>query len=133
MQNLRKHSNNEKEDMKMKRPIIIAAVVLVLFGLWYAFRPERLFIATTVNETFPGTASASTVTAVKPGLVAEGNFHDGAHKTSGKAAIYKLADGKNVLRFSQFETSNGPDVHVYLVAANDSMDSDTVKNAGFLE
>jgi len=117
----------------MKRPIIIVAVVLVLFGLWYAFRPERLFIATTVNETFPGTANASTMNAAKPALVAEGNFHDGAHKTTGTAAIYKLADGKKVLRFSQFETSNGPDVHVYLVAASDATDSDTVKNAGFLE
>jgi hypothetical protein len=44
-----------------------------------------------------------------------------------------LADGKRVLRFTNFETSNGPDVRVYLVAADDAKDSDTVKKAGFVE
>jgi hypothetical protein len=38
-----------------------------------------------------------------------------------------------VLRFSAFETSNGPDVHVYLVAANDAQDDETVKKAGFVD
>jgi hypothetical protein len=49
------------------------------------------------------------------------------------ASIYKLPDGKSVLRFSAFETSNGPDVHVYLVAANDAQDDETVKKAGFVD
>ena len=49
------------------------------------------------------------------------------------AAIYKLPDGKRVLRFSGFETSNGPDVHVYLVAATDAKDDDTVKKSGFID
>jgi hypothetical protein len=44
-----------------------------------------------------------------------------------------MPDGKNVLRFSAFETSNGPDVHVYLVAASDATDDETVKKAGFLD
>jgi Electron transfer DM13 len=55
-----------------------------------------------------------------PVKVAEGNFRGVAHETKGMAAVYKLPDGKNVLRFSAFETSNGPDVHIYLVAANDA-------------
>ena len=37
----------------------------------------------------------------------------------GTAAIYRLADGGRILRFTNFKTSNGPDVHVYLVAADD--------------
>ena len=37
-----------------------------------------------------------------------------------------------MLRFSDFETSNGPDVQVYLVAADDASDNDTVKQAGFV-
>jgi hypothetical protein len=43
-----------------------------------------------------------------PVKVAEGDFRGIAHETKGMAAIYKLPDGKNVLRFSTFETSNGP-------------------------
>jgi hypothetical protein len=49
------------------------------------------------------------------------------------AAIYQLADGKRVLRFTNFSTSNGPDVRVYLGKASDATDNDTVKNAGFVE
>jgi len=37
------------------------------------------------------------------------------------------------MRLTTFATSNGPDVHVYLVAANDATDSDMVKKAGFRE
>jgi hypothetical protein len=59
-------------------------------------------------------------------------FHSVAHETKGTAAIYELPDGKRVLRFTEFETSNGPDVNIYLVAANDAADNDTVKNAGFI-
>jgi hypothetical protein len=66
-------------------------------------------------------------------VLASGSFHDVAHKGAGTATVYKYSDGRRVLRFTNFETSNGPDVHVYLVAAGDAGDSDTVKKAGFVE
>ena len=72
-------------------------------------------------------------TKVSETVIASGSFHDVAHKGVGAASIYQLPDGKRILRFTNFETSNGPDVHVYLVAANDATDSDTVKKAGFIE
>ena len=59
--------------------------------------------------------------------------HGVAHKGVGHATIYQLGDGKRILRFTNFETSNGPDVHVYLVATKDASDSETVKQAGFVE
>ena len=43
-----------------------------------------------------------------------------------------LADGRQVLRLTDFETSNGPDVHVYLIAAEDAKDNETVTRAGFI-
>jgi hypothetical protein len=70
---------------------------------------------------------------MSPVTLAEGSFHDGAHKTTGTATIHQLADGKRVLRLANFETSNGPDVRVYLVAAQDATDNETVTRAGFLE
>src|SRR3712207_7265412 len=45
-----------------------------------------------------------------------------------RSTVYQLPDGKRVLRFTDFETSNGPDVVVYLVAAPDAKDAETVKN-----
>ena len=35
--------------------------------------------------------------------------------------------------FDSFKTSNGPDVHVYLVAAPDAKDDATVKKVGFVD
>jgi len=116
----------------MKRILIVLGII-ALAALWYAFRPERLFTSTQVNESFPAATPASTPGMAKqPVLLARGNFHNGAHETKGIAAVYELPDGKRVLRFSEFETSNGPDVNIYVVAAEDAMDSDTVKNAGFI-
>jgi hypothetical protein len=68
-----------------------------------------------------------------PVKIAQGDFRGIAHETKGMASIYELPEGKKVLRFSDFETSNGPDVHVYLVAAADAKDNDTVKNVGFID
>ena len=48
------------------------------------------------------------------------------------ATVYQLGGGKRILRLTQFETSNGPDLQLYLVAASDASDSDMVKKAGFL-
>jgi pentapeptide MXKDX repeat protein len=51
-----------------------------------------------------------------------GKFHGTVHATSGRATVYQEADGKLVLRLTNFKTSNGPDVHVVLVATKDAMD-----------
>jgi len=54
--------------------------------------------------------------------VETGTFHGKVHQTSGRATIYQEADGKLVLRLTNFKTSNGPDVHVILVALKDAED-----------
>lgn len=51
-----------------------------------------------------------------------GTFHGKVHSTSGRATIYKEQDGKLVLRLTNFKTSNGPDVHVILIAMKDADD-----------
>lgn len=120
--------------MNQKKVVIgIIATVVAIAG-WAAFRPELLFVNQKVNESFPG-ASAQSASMKSGGPVAlvEGNFRAGAHETSGTATIHQLADGKRVLRLTNFKTSNGPDVHVYLVAANDVKENTTVKTAGFLD
>jgi len=112
-----------------KRQIVIGVGIVVLAIAWYAFRPELLFINKQVNEQFPMDTSA----ASGPMSLAKGNFKSLAHETKGVATIYKLADGKQTLRLTEFETSNGPDVHVYLTAAEVAKGSDAVKAAGFVD
>ena len=51
-----------------------------------------------------------------------GTFHGKVHNTSGRATIYKEANGRLLLRLTNFKTSNGPDVHVVLIAAKDADD-----------
>jgi len=58
----------------------------------------------------------------KPKTLETGKFHGKVHATSGRATVYQEADGKLVLRLTNFKTSNGPDVHVILVATKDAMD-----------
>ncbi len=116
----------------MKRSLIIVLGILALGAGWYLFRPELLFVQKKVDEKFPEVTKAAVSSTQQPELLAQGAFHSVAHDTKGMASIFQLADGKRVLRFSNFETSNGPAVHVYLVAADDASDNDTVKNAGFV-
>ncbi len=119
--------------MQQRKLFIGAAAILVCGIGWYLFRPERLFTNVKVNETFPaGATGQAASTAHGPDVLLSGRFHDAAHKTSGAATLFQLADGKRVLRLTDFETSNGPDVQVYLVAAPDAKDNATVTQAGFI-
>ncbi len=63
------------------------------------------------------------VLAQNGNIVATGTFHGAAHKTSGRATVYSV-DGKETLRLTNFKTSNGPDVHVVLIAASDAQDNE---------
>ena len=112
--------------MSNRAKITLLALIIAGAGAWYAFRPERLFINQRVNEQFP-TASAAN------NQLAAGQFHSGAHETKGMATVLQLADGKKTLRLTNFATSNGPDVHVYLVAATDAKDNEAVTKAGFVD
>lgn len=80
-------------------------------------------------------AALMTLTNVAPANAAEkaqaletGTFHGKVHSTSGRATIYKESNGRLLLRITNFKTSNGPDVHVVLIAARDADE-----NANFLK
>jgi electron transfer DM13 len=112
--------------MSNRWKVTLVALIIAGAGAWYAFRPERLFINQSVNEQFPTASAASN-------QLASGQFHSGAHETKGVATVFQLADGKKTLRLTNFATSNGPDVHVYLVAVTDAKDSDSVTKAEFVD
>jgi hypothetical protein len=117
-----------------RRTWIVGLVVLGAIG-WYLFRPELLFVKTTVNESLPVEVAARTDVAggkAESAVLLSGQFRSYAHETVGTAAVHELG-GHRVLRLTGFSTSNGPDVRVYLVAANDATDNETVTKAGFVE
>lgn len=122
----------------MRRRTWIAGLVVVGAVGWYLFRPELLFVKKRVNESLPATASQESVGrasagATMPAALLTGQFHSVAHETKGSATVHQLPEGKRVLRLTEFVTSNGPDVRVYLVAASDASDNETVTKAGFVE
>ena len=107
----------------------IPVLVIALFFLaWYAFRPERLAVDRRVHEELTTTGGRSSVQTL-----ASGTFHGVLHPTQGTATIYRYGDGSRVLRFTNFKTSNGPDVHVYMVAADDAKDSTSVQRAEVID
>ncbi len=113
--------------------------LVVLGGIgWYLFRPELLFVNKKVNEELAvvpvaSSADAATAGTALPATLLAGQFHSVAHETKGTATIHDLGGGHRVLRLTEFTTSNGPDVRVYLVAAADAADDETVTKAGFVE
>jgi Electron transfer DM13 len=110
--------------IKLAIPVVVVAALVA----WYAFRPERLVVNRLVNEalpTAPGGLSAQPLES--------GQFYSILHPTKGTATILQMGDGSHVLRLTSFSTSNGPDVHVYMVAADDAKDVATVQQAGFID
>jgi len=129
--------------MTTRRSILIGTAIVAGTALWYLFRPEALVINKTVSESFPAAEHAMSSMTKSPGMsamaahepvkVVSGRFHSNAHKTDGLATIYRLSDGRRVLRLTEFATSNGPDVRVYLVAAGDAQDEVAAKQAGVVD
>jgi hypothetical protein len=114
----------------MKTPKTIGMVVaaIVVLVAWYAFRPERLVINQRVDEAMPATHGGSS-----PQPLVSGQFYSILHPTAGTATIYQMGDATRILRLTSFSTSNGPDVHVYMVAADDARDAAAVEHAGFID
>ena len=81
----------------------------------------------------PPAMAHSAIGAEDPAKLASGQFHSNAHETRGSVTVFRLADGRRVLRLTEFATSNGPDVRVYLVAAADVQDEAAAKAAGFVD
>src|SRR6266481_8189605 len=107
--------------------VVIPVIIIALFVGWYWFRPERLVTNRRVDEAFPATNDSATQ------ILESGTFNSGTHPTEGTATIYRIENGSQVLRFTNFKTSNGPDVHVYMVAAEDARDDASVEQAGFVD
>ena len=98
----------------MRKAILVTALVSGLVGFvlgaaaWYLFSP--LLFDEVVAEAAPSS------TELMP--VATGRFRDAdrAHSGTGTATIL-ASEAETVLRFEEFEVTNGPDLEVWLVKA----------------
>jgi hypothetical protein len=122
-----------------RRTIAAAVAVVVVAGVaLYWFAPWNLFVDKRVDEALPGAARPAAgaddvegeVTGADPGApnaeelvtLAEGAFASLEHETSGTALVVELPDGTRYLRLEGLETSNGPDLRVYLSSVPPSDD-----------
>jgi Electron transfer DM13. len=98
---------------------VALAVALALFQPWL------LFVDVRVEESLPTAAPAPTTPAATeeptpavPVVLADGAFTSHEHATSGTATIVEQPDGSRVLAIADLDTSNGPDLHVWLSASD---------------
>lgn len=94
--------------LSKRRMVWSGLTVLVLVGLWYAFRPEKLFVNKKVGE--PPPASIARLTPLYTG-----SFQNDAHQTAGRATVYQQPNGSRILTLSNFSTSNAAVLHVILL------------------
>lgn len=107
----------------------VLAVGLVLFEPWTLFVDDRVDEAAPVSAAV-GAAGTSAATAdgasgtvpdatppSGPVTALAGTFISHEHGTSGTAKVLELADGSRVLRIEGLDTSNGPDLRVWLADA----------------
>jgi len=112
---------------RLRRPLVwVAAPVLALvagIGLSW-FQPWKLVTDRTVDETLaavPGPQSSASparasesASAPRPAVVRQGEFVSHEHHTSGLARVVLKPDGSRVLELVGLDTSNGPDLRVWL-------------------
>ena len=100
--------------------IAVFGVVLVGFGAYW-FAPQRLVLDREVAEDLPSVSVTPSPSADgevdEPAGVTElasGTFRSLEHGTTGVARVVELADGSRFVRLEDLDTSDGPDLRVYL-------------------
>jgi hypothetical protein len=110
--------------------IAAVGVVALSFGLYW-FQPWKLWVDHHVDEALPAvvfqtldpsptaaaTGSQSAVAsppAAGPQLLSRGRLISHEHHTSGTVSVVLQPDGKRQLAIASLNTSDGPDVHVWL-------------------
>ncbi|GAA3404605.1 DM13 domain-containing protein [Pseudarthrobacter polychromogenes] len=116
---------------------LFAAAIAVAVGL-YLFQPWRIFTSSTVTEDIPAAAPAAVpsqestaepsapaasatpaapappAAPAAPRELATGQLISHEHASSGTVRILELADGSRILRLEGLDTSDGPDLKVWL-------------------
>lgn len=108
---------NIQGNMKLRKEVIISILVVVLLMAFYLISP--IFNVVEMQDEISSDVE----------IISQGIFMEQEHEVSGKALIVNDNENK-ILRFEDFETVNGPNLHIYLSAdleANDYIDLGEIK------
>lgn len=112
-------------------PVIVGALIafaLVATAGLYWFQPWKLWQDETVREELavptappqtapPSPGAASPTPPPGPKTLAAGELISHEHRTTGTVKVVLLPDGSRTLRLEGLDTSNGPDLHVWITDA----------------
>ena len=119
----------------MKAIMIVLAVLLIGVAAYYLILPAFVVIeadeASPLSELPASQPSGPQKTAGGDGVqvIASGAFVAHEHDVAGTALLIEN-DGQKTVRFEDFDTVNGPDLHIYLAAdlkAADYVDLGAIK------
>lgn len=113
----------------MKKIILIIAVLIILPVAWYLISPiwrvevrdEASPLVPPVEDALGGTEPEPEAARQSARLIAGGPFKPRAHDVAGRALLIEAPSGR-MLRFEDFETINGPNLHIYLASSFDNED-----------
>jgi hypothetical protein len=107
----------------------LTVAVLAAFGLYW-FQPWKLVTDSTVNEALTSTGASAPAatpaanpaasgsvpptTPAGPRLTLRGTFVTHEHATTGEVRVVAHPDGRRQLEIVDLDTSNGPDLRVWL-------------------
>jgi len=128
-----------------RRAVVGAVAVVLVVGIGVAlalFQPWRLVTTRTADEVLlvpaPTVSASATSSAERristpppapappkgPVALGSGPFRSLEHETTGSATLVRLPDGGHAVQFEALDTSDGPDLYVYLSdKASDSAES----------
>lgn len=118
----------KRRGTRIPRPVLttLAALLLALLlgvGLYW-FQPWKLWQNATVHESLPTAPTSPPTTQATeqtlpdlPRTLAQGTLISHEHATTGTAKLIRLPDGSHTLRLENLDTSNGPDLRVWLTDA----------------
>jgi electron transfer DM13 len=93
---------------------VLAVVALALFQPW------KLVVDDRVDEVVPVAvppAPQAPAAPAEPVVLARGELISHEHESSGAVVVLELPDGSRVLRLEDLNTSNGPDLQVWITDA----------------
>jgi hypothetical protein len=101
--------------------LLIAISIPVLFALWWAFRPEKLWINQRVNEAAPFDTSGD----LEP--IFTGQFDA---KAGGRVTVFKKPNGQQYLRLKDLTISGDADARVELAKSGEVSQAQAAAKAG---
>jgi hypothetical protein len=101
--------------------VLIAVSIPVLLALWWAFRPEKLWINQAVNEPAPFDTSGD------PEPIFTGQF-DG--KIGGRTTVFKKTGGEEYLRLKDLTVPGDADAHIELAKGAEAGQAQDPAKAG---